>query len=100
MFGGLTFMVNDRMCCGVVKDDLVLRLTREGAAESLRRPHTRIMDFTGKPMSSMIYVSAAGTDSDEVLETWVQSAVQVAGAAAHPAVTGKRPRAGHTPPKD
>src|ERR1051325_9669603 len=69
MFGGLTFMVNDRMCCGVVKDDLVLRLTPERAAESLRKPHTRTMDFTGKPMNSMIYVSAAGTDSAEVLKS-------------------------------
>lgn len=92
MFGGLTFMVNDRMCCGVVKDDLALRLTPEQAAESLRQPNTRIMDFTGKPMNSMIYISAAGIDSDEVLEKWVQSAVKVARAEAARAKTRKWPR--------
>ena len=78
MFGGLAFMVNGRMCCGVLKTDLVLRLAPEEAAASLRQPHTRPMDFTGKPMKSMIYVSAIGTDSDQALATWVGSAVKLA----------------------
>ena len=78
MFGGLAFMVNGRMCCGVLKTDLVLRLAPEEAAASLRQPHTRPMDFTGKPMKSMIYVSAIGTDSDQALATWVGSAMMLA----------------------
>jgi len=78
MFGGLAFMVNGHMCCGVLKTDLVLRLTPEQAAAALRQPNTRSMDFTGKPMKSMIYVSATGTDSDKALATWVQSAVTLA----------------------
>jgi TfoX/Sxy family transcriptional regulator of competence genes len=78
MFGGVTFLVNGHMCCGVVKTDLVLRLTPEQASELLREPHTRPMDFTGKPMKSMIYVSASGTDSEQRLEDWVESAIMVA----------------------
>src|SRR5215471_18840343 len=78
MFGGLTFMVIGRMCCGILKTDLVLRLAPEEAAASLRQPHTRPKDFTGKPMKSMIYVSAIGTDSDQALATWIGSAVKLA----------------------
>jgi TfoX/Sxy family transcriptional regulator of competence genes len=78
MFGGLCFLVNGRMCCGVMKTDLVLRLTPEAAAEALREPHVRPMDFTGKPMKSMIYVAAAGVDSDSSLESWVKSAEAIA----------------------
>ena len=78
MFGGLAFMVNGRMCCGVLKTDLVLRLTPVEADAALRRPHTRPMDFTGKPMKSMIYISAVGTDSDQALSSWVGSAVKLA----------------------
>ena len=78
MFGGLAFMVNGHMCCGVLKTDLVLRLTPEEADAALREPHTRPMDFTGKPMKSMIYVSAIGTDSDQALAAWVESAVKLA----------------------
>jgi hypothetical protein len=66
------------MCCGVLKTDLVLHLTPEEAAASLRQPHTSPMDFTGKPMKSMIYVSAMGTDSDEALVAWVESALKLA----------------------
>jgi len=56
----------------------MLRLTPEIAAAALREPHTRPMDFTGKPMKSMIYVDAAGIDRDSSLETWVRSAEQLA----------------------
>jgi len=78
MFGGVAFMVNGRMACGVLKTELVLHLTPEQAAASLRQPHTRPMDFTGKTMRSMIYVSAPGTDSDEALSTWVETAAAIA----------------------
>ena len=78
MFGGLTFLVNGQMCCGVLKNDLVLRLTPEQADTALRQPHTRPMDFTGKPMKSMIYVTPLGTDADQALEAWVGSAVRLA----------------------
>lgn len=78
MFGGLCFLVNGRMCCGIVKSDLMLRLTPVTAVAALREPHTRPMDFTGKPMRSMIYVEAAGIDSDSSLERWVRSAEQLA----------------------
>ncbi len=74
MFGGLCFLVNGHMCCGIVKSDLMLRLTPEIAEAALREPHTRPMDFTGKPMKSMIYVEATGIDSDSSLERWVRSA--------------------------
>lgn len=75
MFGGIAFMINGHMCCGVVRTDLMLRLTPEGVTNGLRRPHTRPMDFTGKPMKSMMFIDAAGTDSDEALHDWVESAL-------------------------
>ena len=75
MFGGVAFMVTGHMCCGVVKNDLVLRLSNEQATALLYQAHTRPMDFSGKPMKSMIYVAPPGTDSDQALETWVESAL-------------------------
>lgn len=75
MFGGLAFMMNDHMFCGIVKADLMLRLGAEESAAALGQPHTRPMDFSGKPMKSMVYVSAAGLDSDESLQAWVESAL-------------------------
>jgi TfoX/Sxy family transcriptional regulator of competence genes len=51
MFGGIAFMLNGHMFSGVINDDLVLRLGAEGADEALGKPHTRPMDFTGRPMN-------------------------------------------------
>jgi hypothetical protein len=78
MFGGLAFLIYGRMCCGVIKTDLMVRLTPEAVTRALERPHTRQMDFTGKPIKSMLYVDAQGTDSDEALHEWVESAVAIA----------------------
>ena len=75
MFGGLAFLRMGHMFCGVVKSDLMLRLGDEAVATALREPHTRPMDFTGKPLRSMLYVDARGVDSDEALERWVAAAL-------------------------
>ena len=75
MFGGIAFMINGHMCCGVLKTDLMLRLTPEAVINGLRRPNTRPMDFTGKQMKSMMFVDAEGSDSDEALHEWVEAAL-------------------------
>ena len=78
MFGGICYMVNGHMCCGVLKTDLILKLSLEEATRALGSPHVRPMDFTGKPMKSMVYVSPLGTDKDEDLHRWVECAYQFA----------------------
>ncbi len=75
MFGGLALMLNGNMCCGVIGKDLVLRLGDKGVARALAEPHTRPMDFTGKPLKSMVYVSPAGYRTDDDLLAWVKRAV-------------------------
>ena len=78
MFGGLAFLRGGQMFCGVVKTNLMLWLGEDGAASALRQPHTRPMDFTGKPLKSMIYVDASGLDSDASLDAWVEAALKAA----------------------
>lgn len=78
MFGGLAFLLNGNMCCGVVKDRLMLRLGPEGVEKALKAPHTQPMDFTGKPMKSMVYVRPEGYEADEDLERWVETAARFA----------------------
>lgn len=75
MFGGVALMLNGNMCCGVIGKDLVLRLGDKGAARALAEPHTRPMDFTGKPLKSMVYVGPAGYRTDDDLRAWVKQAV-------------------------
>ncbi len=73
MFGGLAVMLDGHMCCGVVGDDLMLRLGPEGAAAAQQRPHVRPMDFTGRPMASMVFVARDGLRG-RALRTWIEAA--------------------------
>jgi TfoX/Sxy family transcriptional regulator of competence genes len=75
MFGGLSFLVRRHMCCGVIGGDLVLRVGADGQAEALSQPHVRPMDFTGRPMKSMVYVAPGGTKTDASLKPWIKRGV-------------------------
>jgi len=78
MFGGLSFLLDGKMCCGILREDLVVRVGREREAAALRDPHARAMDFTGRPMPGMVYVSPAGCRSEAALRKWVQRGVDFA----------------------
>ncbi|QTE30943.1 TfoX/Sxy family protein [Pengzhenrongella sicca] len=73
MFGGLVFMLDGHMCCGVVKDSLMLRLGPERAERALAEPHVRPMDLTKRPMPGMVLVDPPGLD-DAGLQGWVDVA--------------------------
>ncbi|MCA9277958.1 MAG: TfoX/Sxy family protein [Phycisphaeraceae bacterium] len=75
MFGGIAFMVNGNMCCGAVEDKLMLRLGKDLTKEALKEPHTAPMDYTGKVMSTMIFVLPKGIASDDDLQHWIDRAV-------------------------
>ena len=75
MFGGIAFMVDGHMACGVVNDTLVVRVGPDQHASSLSRPHAREMDFTGKPMTGFVYVAPQGIESDEDLQSWVRASL-------------------------
>jgi len=76
MFGGIAFMVDGHMACGIVGDELMLRLGEEAADAALDESHVRPMDFTGRPMRTMVFVEPAGIQSDAALAEWVQQALR------------------------
>ena len=78
MFGGVAFMLRGNMACGIVGDRLMLRLDKALVAQYLQEPHTAAMDFTGRPMPSMMYVEPEGIADDDQLRTWVERAVEFA----------------------
>jgi TfoX/Sxy family transcriptional regulator of competence genes len=78
MFGGIAFMIAGNMACGVIGDDLMVRLGAEDAEKALAEPHVRPMDFTGKPMKTTIYVDAEGAADDDALAAWVEAGADFA----------------------
>lgn len=71
MFGGLCFMVSDHMRCGIVGDTLMARVGPDNYEYCLSQVYAREMDFTGKALKGMIYVSPEGIESDDDLAQWV-----------------------------
>lgn len=72
MFGGLAFLVRGNMCCGIIGEDLMVRVGAERYAEALAQPHARPMDFSHRPMKGMVFVGPEGCRSDEDLKRWVK----------------------------
>ncbi len=78
MMGGLCFMLRGHMCCRVVRDDLVVRVGLQQYDEALAEPHARPMDFTGRPLRGMVYVSPGGLRPTASLRRWINRAVRFA----------------------
>jgi TfoX/Sxy family transcriptional regulator of competence genes len=91
MFGGLSFMVAGQMCCGVLGNELIVRIERTDFDTLVAQPHVRPFDFTGRPMQGMVYVDDGGLADPDALRRWVQRGSDYV--AAHPAMTKRRARA-------
>jgi TfoX/Sxy family transcriptional regulator of competence genes len=89
MFGGLSFMVAGQMCCGVLKNELVVRIEPDQFDELLAQPHVRPFDFTGRPSLGMVYIAGDGVSSDRALAAWIKRGIDFV--TAHPR-TAKRTR--------
>src|SRR6185437_7784934 len=76
MFGGVFYMVNGKMCIGVVGDELMCRINPDKEEEALERTGCRPMDFTGKPMKGYVYVAEEGMKSKKDFDYWVNLCLQ------------------------
>lgn len=72
MFGGLAFLLDGKMFCGIVRDQLMVRVGPERYQEALDRPHSGPMDFTGRPMNGYVFVAPAGCSTETAVRTWVE----------------------------
>jgi TfoX/Sxy family transcriptional regulator of competence genes len=76
MFGGLCFMVNAKMCIGVEKDRLMIRLNPAIYDEVIEKEGCHPMDFTGKIMKGYVFVDEAALTTKSKLEYWVKLALK------------------------
>lgn len=72
MFGGLCYMIDDKMCIGVSNDDFMARVNPDQELELLSKDGTRPMDFTKRPMRGYLFIVSSGYDTDEDLDFWIQ----------------------------
>ena len=92
MFGGLTFMVAGNMCCGVNRDDLIIRLDAGTAVEDLHSPQVRAWDFMKRPMRGIFAVSPPGCATQKTVDRWVELALRHALSLPPKPKSGAKPR--------
>lgn len=78
MFGGVGFMLNGNMACGVNKDDLIVRLDPAEHDEAMARPHARAFDLSSRPAKGWLLVGAKGVTSEKDLRGWVEVGLRYA----------------------
>ena len=78
MFGGIGFLVQGNMACGVNQERLVVRVGPDQHEAALAKPHTKVFDITGRPMKGWIIVLPDGLQSEADLQYWVKQGVDFA----------------------
>jgi len=79
MFGGIGFLLNGNMCCGVHGQDLIVRLTPEHGEQALKEEHVRPFDLSGRPIKGWVFVNPSGLNSEAALNRWLDLAEKFAG---------------------
>ncbi len=65
MFGGIAFLLRGNMACGVIGDDLIVRVGTAQHTAALAQPGARAFDLSGKPMAGWVMVAPAGYASEQ-----------------------------------
>ncbi len=72
MIGGVCFLVNGKMCCGVNATGLMVRVGSGVREQKLTERYVQPMIFAGRPLSGFVLISPAGYRTDKALAKWVQ----------------------------
>ena len=71
MMGGLTFMVNGKMCVGIIKDELMCRIDPAIHETSVEKTGCRTIDFTKRPMMGYVMVDDSGMKTKKDFDYWI-----------------------------
>jgi len=75
MMGGLAFMVNDKMCVGIIQDEMMCRIDPELHEMAVEKHGCRTMDFTGRPMKGWVMIDSTGMKTAREFEYWIELAL-------------------------
>jgi len=73
--GGLCFMLDEKMCVGIVKNQLMARVGIENYEKCLTKEGCNEMNFTGRAMKGFVFVNEEALDLDSDLEFYVDLAI-------------------------
>ena len=76
MIGGLCFMLDGSMCCGVNKGGLLLRVGADNLERTLKLRHVKPMKFGGRQLKGFVVVEPSGFRTDDALKKWIERGIQ------------------------
>ena len=77
MFGGIAFMIDEKMCVGVDKDDIIIRCAPEETDELLSKKGARVFDLSGgRPMKGWLLVGPEGVSAKKDFDWWLSKAIE------------------------
>jgi hypothetical protein len=76
MMGGLCYMIDEKMCFGIIKNDFMARVGEKAYDQLIELDGARPMDFTKRPMKGYIYVAPEGVDYDSDLKCWIKKCLE------------------------
>lgn len=71
MMGGLTFMVNDKMCVGIIKEEMMCRVDPALHESLVEKKGCRTMDFTKRPMKGYVLIDDTGMKTNQEFNYWI-----------------------------
>ena len=78
MFGGVGYLLNGNMACGVYKEYLIVRVGPERYQAALEAPYIKVFDITGRPMTGWVMIAPEGCKTEDGLKSWVEKGVDFA----------------------
>jgi TfoX/Sxy family transcriptional regulator of competence genes len=76
MFGGICFLADGKMVCGVINDDLIVRVDPEASEALLKQAGVRPFDFSGRTMKGFLYVGPKALNTDKKLAGWLERSLE------------------------
>jgi len=78
LFGGIGFMLRGNMCCGVMKDSLLVRVGPEAHDDAVAQPHAEPMSMGGRVSRGFVVVAPPAIESRAALSAWVEKGLSFA----------------------
>lgn len=76
MMGGLCYMLDDKMLCGIIKNQLMARIGTDAYEKALQKEGCNEMNFTGRAMKGYVFVDEEAIDMDDDLEYWLDLCIK------------------------
>ncbi len=76
MMGGLTFMYNNKMCVGIIKDELMCRIDPDLHENAVKKTGCRTMDFTKRPMRGYVMIEDEGMKTQKDFDYWIDLSLE------------------------